>query len=71
MTKIKFKKDCSFNGNLYFVDDELDITTENVKEVWKLNEKGYIFPLTLKEFTKIKKELIKQEEKQNGNRENY
>lgn len=57
--KVVFKKDCIFNNKYYFVDDELEVTKENVKDVWKLNEKGFIAPITIKEYKLAERELYK------------
>lgn len=48
----KVKKDFTLNGKYYFVGDEINGTYE---EIAKLNEKGYIEPLTLKELQEYRK----------------
>ena len=65
MIKIIAKKDFTRKGEPIFAGDELKVNT--VEELVKLNEKGFIEPLTLKEIVQFKKELenpekIKKEE---------
>ena len=65
MIKIIAKKDFTRNGEPIFAGDEVKVNT--VEELVKLNEKGFIEPLTLKEIVQFKKELenpekIKKEE---------
>lgn len=64
MIKIIAKKDFTRNGEPIFAGDELKVNT--VEELVKLNEKGFIEPLTLKDIVQFKKELenfkIKEEE---------
>lgn len=64
MIKIIAKKDFTRKGEPIFAGDEVKVNT--VEELVKLNEKGFIEPLTLKEIVQFKKELenfkIKEEE---------
>ena len=65
MIKIIAKKDFTRNGEPIFVGD--DVKVNSVEELVKLNEKGFIEPLTFKEIVQFKKELenpekIKKEE---------
>lgn len=65
MIKIIAKKDFTRNGEYVFVGDE--IKANDINEIVRLNEKGFIEPLTLKEIIQFKKELenpkkIKKEE---------
>ena len=65
MIKIIAKKDFTRNGEPIFAGDEVKVNT--VEELVKLNEKGFIEPLTLKDIVQFKKELenpkkIKKEE---------
>ena len=64
MIKIIAKKDFTRNGEPIFVGD--DVKVNSVEELVKLNEKGFIEPLTLKDIVQFKKELenfkIKEEE---------
>ena len=65
MKEIIFKKDCIFKGQSFIVGDKLN--TKKIKdwaEIWRLNEKGFIKPLTIEEFLSIKEN--KKEEKPNG-----
>lgn len=65
MIKIIAKKDFTRKGEYIFAGDEVEVNS--VEELVKLNEKGFIDPLTLKEIIEFKKELenpkkIKKEE---------
>lgn len=55
MIKIIAKKDFTRNGEPIFVGD--DVKVNSVEELVKLNEKGFIEPLTFKEIVQFKKEL--------------
>ena len=55
MIKIIAKKDFTRNGEPIFVGDDLKVNS--VEELVKLNEKGFIEPLTLKDIVQFKKEL--------------
>lgn len=61
--KYKAIKDCIINGVVYTEGDEIEIAT--VEQLVKLNEKGFIKKLTLKEiqsFEKEKNKINKEEE---------
>ena len=65
MIKIIAKKDFTRKGEPIFAGDEIKVNT--VEELVKLNEKGFIEPLSFKEIVQFKKELenpekIKKEE---------
>lgn len=55
MKKIIARKDFIRNGEYVFAGDELKIN--NIDELVKLNEKGFIEPLDFKEVIQIQKEL--------------
>lgn len=55
MIKIIAKKDFTRNGEYVFVGDE--IKTNDISEIVRLNEKGFIEPLTFKDIVQLKKEL--------------
>ena len=55
MIKIIAKKDFTRNGEPIFTGDEVKVNS--VEELVKLNEKGFIEPLTLKDIVQFKKEL--------------
>ena len=57
MIPIKFKKSCEIKGELYEKGDSFDVNKENIKLLWKLNERGFIESITLKEYKQIEKEL--------------
>ena len=58
--KIIAKIDFTANGEMYIAGEEIkDLTYE---QIVRLNEKGFIEPLTFKELTLIKRELEKKEE---------
>ena len=65
MIKIIAKKDFTRKGEPIFAGD--DVKVNSVEELVKLNEKGFIEPLTLKDIVQFKKKLenpkkIKKEE---------
>ena len=65
MIKIIAKKDFTRNGEPIFTGEEVKVNS--VEELVKLNEKGFIEPLSFKEIVQFKKELenpkkIKEEE---------
>lgn len=53
--KLIAKKDFSIDSNFYAVGDE--VYCKDFNKIVKLNEKGFIKPLSTKELFKIKKEL--------------
>lgn len=55
MIKIIAKKDFTIKGEPIFAGDE--VIVNSVEELVKLNEKGFIEPLTFKEIVQFKKEL--------------
>lgn len=55
MIKIIAKKDFTRKGEPIFAGDE--VIVNSVEELVKLNEKGFIEPLTFKEIVQFKKEL--------------
>jgi len=55
MKKIIVKKDFIANGKEYIEGDE--VITDNYEAIVKLNEKGFIEPLTYKDLVLIKREL--------------
>ena len=55
MIKIIAKKDFTRNGEPIFTGDEVKVNS--VEELVKLNEKGFIEPLTFKDIVQFKKEL--------------
>lgn len=63
--KIIASQDFTLGGEFYFAGDEVKI--KDFDKIVKLNEKGFINPLTLKELVQIKQDLeapkkIKKEE---------
>lgn len=61
MKSIKAKKDFTLNNVDYFVGEEIEIN--NISDIIKLNEKGFIEPLTRKDIALIQRELNKKGEK--------
>ena len=54
MENIKFKKDVSLNGDYYFAGQSVNVKEfKNKEDIWKLNEKGFIEPITYKEYLEI------------------
>lgn len=64
MKKIIAIKDFSANGESFIEGDE--IKTKNYEAIVKLNEQGFIEPLSYKELILIKRELENKEENTNG-----
>lgn len=65
MKKIIFTKDCNYEGKIVKANKELN--PKKIKDwglIWKLNEKGYIKPLTEKNFLEIKNSISKKEGKE-------
>lgn len=63
MKKIIAKKDFTINGEFFIKDEPVEI--KDIETIKKLNEKGFIYPLELKEIIILEKELknnIKEEE---------
>ena len=63
MRKIVAKKDFMFDGKFFMKDENVDI--KDIETIKKLNEKGFIYPLELKELVILERELknnIKEEE---------
>lgn len=60
MKDIKFKKDVVINGETYFEGDNMNlnkVTKEDLKQIWSLNEKGFIEPITHKEFVEFSRNI--------------
>ena len=64
MKKIIAIKDFLANGESFIEGDE--IKTKNYEAIVKLNEQGFIEPLSYKELILIKRELENKEENTNG-----
>ena len=60
MKKVIAKIDFTTNNREYIIGDE--INNLSYKQIVKLNEKGFIEPLSYKELVLIKRELEKKEE---------
>ena len=60
MIKLIAKQDFSINGEYFIKGDE--IKTKNYKTIVKLNEDGFIEPLSLKDLILIKRELENKKE---------
>ena len=60
MKKVIAKIDFTTNNEQYIVGDE--INNLSYKQIVKLNEKGFIEPLSYKDLVLIKRELEKKEE---------
>ena len=65
MKTIKAKKDFSLNGKFYIMGDE--IKDLDIKNIAKLNEKGFIEPLSYRDLVLLERDnKPKKEEKENG-----
>ena len=63
MKKIIAKKDFTIDGKFFIKDDPVDV--RDIDTIKKLNEKGFIYPLELKDLVILERELknnIKEEE---------
>ena len=55
MKPLKAKRDFTLNNIDYFIGDKVELN--NINEIIKLNEKGFIEHLTRKDISLIRKEL--------------
>jgi hypothetical protein len=63
MKKLIAKKDFSIDGKFFIKDEPVEI--RNIDTIKKLNEKGFIYPLELKDLIVLEREFksnIKEEE---------
>ena len=60
---MKAKIDFILNGKFYEENNEIELDGIKFEEVIKLNEKGYIYPLTTKELYEIKEKIKNSSEK--------
>lgn len=58
MKKVIAKKDFVLNGNNYIVGDEINI--KDMEVITKLNEKGFIEPLSYKDLVLLEREIKKE-----------
>lgn len=61
MKKVIAKKDFVLNNNKYIVGDEIEIL--DIEKIAKLNEMGYIEPLSYRDLVLIDREIKKEKEK--------
>ena len=67
--KLIANKDFTLNGSYYFENDEIaPEKIGTIRDISKLNENGFIKPLSLKELVKLEQEL-KQNKKTNKEEE--
>lgn len=67
--KLIANKDFTLNGSYYFENDEIESEKiGTIKDISRLNENGFIKPLSLKELVKLEQEL-KQTKKINKEEE--
>lgn len=55
MKPIKAKKDFTIGEEYFFVGDTIELNKLDYEQIVKLNEKGFIEPLTMKELIEMKK----------------
>lgn len=63
MKKIIAKKDFTIDGKFFIKDEPVEV--KDIETIKKLNEKGFIYPLELKDLVILERELknnIKEEE---------
>lgn len=58
MIKIIAKKDFTLNSKKYIVGDEIEI--KDIEAITKLNEKGFIEPLSYKDLVILEREINKE-----------
>lgn len=58
MKKVIAAKNFTANGNFYIAGDEIDGLT--FEQIAKLNEKGFIEPLSIKDLALIKRDIEKK-----------
>lgn len=56
MKLLKVKNTFSLNGTIYEKNDEIECEKLKIEEIIRLNEKGFIEPLTRKEIISLTKE---------------
>ena len=67
--KLVVQKDFVLNGEYYFKNDEIEPNKiGTIQDISRLNENGFIKPLSLKELVKLEQEL-KQNKKTNKEEE--
>ena len=67
--KLVVQRDFILNGEYYFKNDEIEPNKiETIQDISRLNENGFIKPLSLKELVKLEQEL-KQNRKINKEEE--
>lgn len=59
MIKIKFKKTCNVNGKKYKAGQKFKPTINDISLINRLNEGGYIEPLTRNNLSEIYSNLVK------------
>ena len=57
MKAIKLIKDCTYGGKYLFKNDIIEPNRNNLEMIKKLNTKGFIEPLTLKDIQEIEKNV--------------
>jgi hypothetical protein len=60
MKSVKAIKDFTLNGVDYFKGDEVEV--KDIKDIVKINEKGFIEPLTRKDIVFLERQFKKGEE---------
>lgn len=68
MKQIKIKENCNINGKRYEIGDEYKPRKEDMLTLCKLNEKGFIEPLTKDELLEISNNLNKKTKKEEDNK---
>lgn len=61
MKKVIAKKDFVLNSKNYIIGDEIE--TKNIEDIIKLNEKGFIEPLSYKDLVILEREIKKEKSK--------
>lgn len=65
MKSIVFTKYCTFKGKSFFSGQKLKkVKKEDLSDIWRLNEKGFIEPLNEDEFLEIVKSFEQKSNKE-------
>jgi hypothetical protein len=58
------KKDFTIDDKQYEKGDIVKVNKNNIDYIWKLNEKGFIEPITVKDINKLYNEILNSKKKE-------
>lgn len=61
--EIIVKKDFDMNGHIYIQGEVLKVSRENIDKIWSLNEKGFIEPLSLDKYKRLRRDILNPKKK--------